>query len=640
MDNIHGGLSRTIDPKTAAETFYDAVIVGSGVSGSIVAKELSKQGFKVLIMEAGPGKDFSLEGYFEFRKNFFTNPSKDNNSPFLPNPNAPMPRSTDVNSLRPGEPNTNSYLVQNGPFVSDSSYSRVVGGTTMHFESKTPRMLPDDFKTRTLFGRGLDWPISYDELKPYYRKAENEMGVSGDVESQKFDYINPETGELERKPLYDEEYVYPMKAMPATYLDKCVSKHIDGTEVDIRGEKRSIQIRSFPQGRNGIPNEKYKKFNNGKIFVPQGAVSHHQAETGERCQGNTNCTPLCPVQAKYDARKTLAEALKNHSENEFLTDLLVHAVASKVVIDKDNGRVKEIDCKIYEDINSNGYETIKIKGKVFIIAANAIESARLMLASGLQCSNGLIGRNLMDHPFLLNWALLNENAGTYRGTICTSGISDLRSGHFRKHQAAFAMDIHNDGWGWATGAPYTNLIDIVENQNKFGKQLREELVKQLSRQLLMATMIELPAQHSNRITIDPNYKDHLDNPRPVLSFNIPDYTLEGASYARDFSKRLFQNLGAEDHTSYSPLNYGYVNYGGEGYELKGGNHLAGTHIMGSSSSNSVVNSKQKSWEHENLYLVGAGSMPSIGTSNTTLTVAALCFMSTESIISDINKYDA
>lgn len=150
-----------IDHKAISETIYDAVIVGSGISGAIIANELSQKGFRVLVLEAGPGHDLTILGYETYLSNFYAAVSKDNNAPFLRNRNAPMARSTDVKRLQPGQPNTDSYLVQNGPFVTDSSYSRVVGGTTMHWEAKTPRMLPEDFYIRSRFGQGLDWPISY-----------------------------------------------------------------------------------------------------------------------------------------------------------------------------------------------------------------------------------------------------------------------------------------------------------------------------------------------------------------------------------------------------------------------------------------------------------------------------------------------
>jgi len=134
---------------------------------------------------------------------------------------------------------------------------------------------------------------------------------------------------------------------------------------------------------------------------------------------------------------------------------------------------------------------------------------------------------------------------------------------------------------------------------------------------------------SNRVTVDPAYTDQLGNMRPVVSYSLPEYTLEGVAYGRRFCRRIFQRLGAHDYTAYSPDDYGYVTYEGQGYVVRGGNHLAGTHIMGTDPSSSVVDAEQRSWDHDNLYLIGGGSMPSIGTSNITLTIAALCFRSAE-----------
>jgi len=98
---------------------------------------------------------------------------------------------------------------------------------------------------------------------------------------------------------------------------------------------------------------------------------------------------------------------------------------------------------------------------------------------------------------------------------------------------------------------------------------------------------------------------------------------------------VFQRLGAADYTAYDPGDYGYIPYEGDGYVIRGGNHLAGTHIMGDDPARSVVNADQRSWEHDNLFLVGGGSMPTIGTSNISLTIAALCFRSAEAILQQI-----
>jgi choline dehydrogenase-like flavoprotein len=606
---------------SAGEALYDAVIVGSGISGAIIASELAAAGNRVLILEAASGDDMTIDRYNEYLSRFYGTAYKDNQSPYPRNPDADMPRSTDAQKIRPGQPNHSAYLVQNGPFSTDTVYTRVFGGTTMHWEGKTLRMLPQDFEMQTNFGQGLNWPLNYEQLEPYYREAEREIGVSADVEDQAYLGISFKPG-----------YVFPMKGLPLSYLDKMVARDVDGTKVELDDEQYELKVRPFPQGRNGIPNPAY---DNGKGFVPVPAVSTSQVEAGGRCQGNNNCVPLCPVQAKYNAGKTLAKAFSSGR-----VDILAQTVASKVEIDKGTGRVEHIEYKVYRDPTSPAYTTGRVRGRIFVLSANAIENPRLMLASGLPSSSGLIGRNLMDHAYLLSWALLPEIAGTMRGTNCTGGIVALRGGSFRRRQAGFGIDIHNDGWGWAMGSPYTDLIDIVEDHNLFGPALRRALVDKISRQLQLAFMVEVLPNPSNRVTVDPQYRDPLDNMRPVISYSVPDYTMRGVAFGRQLARRIFQRLGATDYTQNHPEDYGYVTYEGQGYAIRGGNHLAGTHIMGTSPSNSVVDAQQRSWDHENLYLVGGGSLPSIGTSNITLTLAALCFRSARHMIQQLKKETA
>jgi choline dehydrogenase-like flavoprotein len=593
---------------------YDAVVVGSGVSGAIVADQLARNGFHVLVLEAGPGEDMTIRGYEGYLSRFYAATSKDNNSPYPANPNAPMPRSPEVRGLVPGQPDASGYLVQNGPFPLDSTYTRALGGTTMHWEAKALRMLPQDFDTRTRFGHGLDWPVGYDDLAPHYRAAEYELGVSADVEDQGYLGITFEPG-----------YVYPMRRLPASYLDQAVGAGVDGTEVRLGGESYRIFVRTTPQARNGVPHPGY---DGGRGYVPAGAVSTHQVEQGERCQGNNNCVPICPAQAKYHAGKTLAKAL-GRPEGRVL--LRTQAVASKVHVGPD-GRVSHLEYRTYRHPDSPEHTTHVARARLFVLAANAVETPRLLLASGLPSSSGLVGRNLMDHAYLLAWGLMPRVVGTMRGSNCTSGIEDLRGGPFRAAQAAFRVSIHNDGWGWAGGTPEAQVIDLVDRMNAVGRALRAGAVDRISRQLLLDFMVEVLPDPANRITVDGRYRDALGNLRPVLSYGIDDYTLAGIAQARRVSRLVFQRLGVEDHTEYRPTDVGYIAYQGEGYVIRGGNHWAGTHVMGTSAATSVVDSHQRSWDHDNLYLVGAGSMPSIGTSNTTLTLAALAYRSAEQMV--------
>lgn len=601
-----------IPPEAAFTTSHDVVIVGSGVSGALIAKTLGARGLKVLVVEAGPGEDVTVAEYTKSVERFYSAVSKDNNAPYAKSRNAPMPRDYDAVKLHDGQPNDRGYLVQNGPFEIDSTYSRVLGGTTRHWEAKALRMLPDDFRMQSAFGRGQDWPLSYDDLAPDYARAERELGVSGNVEDQGYGGLTFEDG-----------YVYPMKRMPPSFLDQTMARDLDGFEVSVGEQSFKLNVRSTPQARNGIPNPAY---DGGKGFAPTGAVSIHQAEMGGRCQGNTNCVPICPVQAKYDARRTLLAAFATGNVR-----LLPRTVAAKVEIDSASGRVTGVVCKTYADKDAPGHITGTLRAKTFVLAANAVENARLMLASDLHSSSDLMGRNLMDHAYLLTWALMPQVVGTGRGPLCTSGIEDLRTGAYRSHHAAVRFSIHNDGWGWATGAPYTDLAELVDGRNLTGQALRRGLVDRVGRQLLLDCMIEVLPEKSNRISVDPRYLDQMGNPRPVVSFHIPDYTLETVAFSRRLTRRIYQRLGAEDHSHYDPAAPGWVSHDGEGFTVRGGNHWAGTHIMGAQPKTSVVDVTQRSWDHGNLYLAGAGSMPSIGTANTTLTLAALCLRTADAI---------
>lgn len=139
---------KEIDISTLEHTVYDVVIVGAGVAGAIVAKELANAGRKVLVMEAGKSGDLSIEGYHDSLMTFYKQAIKNNNSPYTHNPNADSPQANEVTKYKPGTPNVNGYFVHNGPISTDSTYLRSTGGSTIHWQACAFRMFPDDFKSR------------------------------------------------------------------------------------------------------------------------------------------------------------------------------------------------------------------------------------------------------------------------------------------------------------------------------------------------------------------------------------------------------------------------------------------------------------------------------------------------------------
>ncbi len=589
-----------------SQSEHDVVVVGAGVAGALTAKYLTRAGLRVLLLEAGPATAQSLAGYEGHLRHFYEASSKGPESAWPANSHAPQPDTADLRYA-------NGYFVQNGPHLYGSSYSRLQGGSTLHWLGVSLRMLPEDFRMRSLYGVGRDWPLGYEQLEPYYRKAERELGVSADVAEQRYHGLT-----------FAEGYDYPMHRIPPSYSDQKLAASLEGKTVNLDGSAVSVSIRTYPAARNSVPRGDY---------TPVGAVDRrpdgHLVERplGERCHGNSSCTPICPVQAKYNANKTLAQADAHRLK------LVSQAVASKIEIDPATGSVRGITYQRYDD---NGLTVHHARARAYVLAAHAVENAKLMLASGLHGAKDLVGRNLMDHPTLYAWGLTPEPIGPFRGPLSTSGIEDLRAGPFRAKHAAFRFDVGNDGWAAPAGAPDTTVADAVMSQHRFGKELREQLSQVLSRQIRFSVAVEQLPSLSNRVTIDRRFLDPLGNPRPAINYRVEDYTLAGMAAATEVYRQVFQHAGISDCTDPAKGKwFPSAKYQDTTFHYHGMGHFAGTHLMGSDPSDSVVDSTQRSWEHRNLYLVGSGSFPTMGTSNPTLTLSALAIRTAEHLIAEL-----
>lgn len=471
----------------AQEISTDVVVVGAGVAGALIAAELAKAKIRVIILEAGPRIDRAATV-----EKFRAAPVKVPEAPYPDLAHAPRPTVLDLKG----------YYVQKGPELFASTYERVAGGSTWHWLGTALRLLPNDFRLRSAYGVGEDWPISYHDLEPWYSRAEIELGVAG----------------VHSKDLGGERSTpYPMAPIPQSYIDE---------QWKPAARKLGLRVISTPQARNSRP-------------------------YGGRpaCCGNANCIPICPIGAKYDAGVHLAIAEKRGAE------LLPSSVAYDVDL-----HGKEATVRFRRPDRSEGV----IKARFVVLAAHAIETPKLMLMSrGASHPRGLgnlydnVGRYLMDHPTQLSWALAPKPVFPYRGPLSTSGIEMLRDGPFRSKRAAFRIEIGNDGWSWPQGDP-TVQAAAQATEGRLGVDGLRQLGKRLERQVRLASLTEPLPDKRNRISLAREH-DALGIPRPEIHYRTGAYAAAGLDEARQVHEKLFHALGASDiHHWEGPQGAGHV----------------------------------------------------------------------------------
>lgn len=615
----------------SATTDYDVVIVGAGASGSILAKQLGLAGKKVLVLEAGAGTPPNINA---FMQRFYTSVAKTPESPYTPDLFTPQGSGnlTDPSTLAAGRPTVltlradnwqdphQAYLIQQGPKAFASTYERVAGGTMRHWLGTSLRFLPNDFQMETVYQQEVNWPLSYADLEPWYGKAEAEIGVSANVADQAYLGITFPPG-----------YNYPMQAIPHSLVDDAVDSATQGMTF----EGLPVTVTGTPAGRNSQP------YQNRRV-----------------CAGNTNCIPICPIQAKYDPSVSLNAALDTGN-----VTVWPQTVASHIRI-ADDDTVSGIDYIQYQQITGPATGSGTITAKVYIIAAHAIETPRLLLMStndgrfpnGVANRSGCVGQNLMDHPLYLAWALAPQPIWPYRGPLATAGIESLRDGDFRKERAAFRIEIGNEGWNFSIGDPDTTTLDFINGMNVsglnppatsggqpaalWGSALIAALNDGLTRQFRLGFLVEQSPESTNYVSLSSEL-DPLGLPRPEIHYDLSDYTKKGFVAAKQVADQVFAKMGAKQFTTppaaNDPTSFEYEVDGVlTRFKYYGAGHIVGTYRMGSDPCKSVVDQNQRSWDHPNLYLVGSGTFPTVTTANPTLTIAAFSLKTAAAVIAQLN----
>ncbi|SAK83099.1 glucose-methanol-choline oxidoreductase [Caballeronia catudaia] len=517
----------------AGSTSADVVVVGSGVAGSLVAYRLAKAGASVILLEAGPRLS-----RWQIVENFRRAADKRDLS-------APYPLAR--HAPRPEPMNPGAYLIDRGDTPYRPQYLRLVGGTTWHWAGAAWRLLPADFRVKSLYGVGRDWPFSYDTLEPWYGQAETELGVAGpDID----------LGSPRSTP-------YPMDALPLSWMDRRVA--------DVLGAQ-SYRVVPEPMARNSRP-----------------------YDARPACCGNNSCMPICPIGALYCAASHAEKAERAGAT------LIAQAVAYRIEAN-DRGEIAAIHFK-----DPNGLST-RVTGKRFVIAANGIETPKLLLMSasarypkGIANGSDQVGRNLMDHPGTSVSFLANEALWPGRGPVEMSSIVDFRDGPFRAQQSAKKLHVSN-------AAPTLAVTWKLLGKGLSGGELDRQIREQCARRLTFGSFHEQLPSGANRVMLSAQ-KDALGLPRPEIVYSIDDYVRKSAADTRAQFARIagiFEGSEIEYDDTFDASS-----------------HMMGTAIMGRDPAASVVDADCRAHDHPNLFIAGSAVMPAGGSVNCTLTIAAL-----------------
>ncbi|CAI9119312.1 GMC family oxidoreductase [Brytella acorum] len=455
----------------------DVIVVGSGAVGSNLAYELAKQGKSVLILEAGVWVP-----RWKIVENFRTSPRKVNrNDPY---PNAPWA----PNSYTPG------YIENTGEFDFRPGMLRLVGGTTWHWGGATWRFLPNDMKLRTLYGVGRDWPLSYDELEPYYTRAEYNLGVSGsDTQDQ--------SGQRRGAAYPPRSAPYPVHNEEETYYFQRLKERI-GAE--------------------------------GYEFLHEPHVRTNRPYDGRpACCGNNNCMPVCPIGAMYSGEV--------HAKHAQAQGARVIPDATVFRIEKgDGGKIAAVHYR-----TSLGNDA-RLTARYFVMACNGLETPKLLLMSDVANSSDQVGRNLMDHTGIGLQFLADEPLWTGRGPIQQGGVFNWRDGAFRSEHAAIKHAINN-------AVPNQEVTRILLERGVVGKKLDEQIRHMSARWVEFSTTFEMLPHAHNRVQPSTIRTDALGIPTLKVHYETDDYIARGAARAREDFARFVAIMGGtviEDHTGW------------------------------------------------------------------------------------------
>src|SRR5882757_1069192 len=479
-----------IEPTEVDGKTYDIIVVGSGAGGGQTAYTLTMDGARVLMLEAGRKYEPALETpMFQTPE---LAPLREASTP--DKPFGFYDATVDGGWQVPGEPYTQTNSDAAGRF--DWWRARMLGGRTNHWGRISLRNGPYDFEPRARDGLGFDWPISYEDMAPYYDKTEMLVGVFG------------ENCGLENTPDSPAGCLLPPPAMRAG--ERYAQKHAKKLGIPVMPIHRAVL--TTKQDADNLPAKLHPGNAKAQRIIAQSMRDR------AACFWATPCGRGCSIRANYQSTTVhLPPAMATGN-----LDLLPNAMTRELTVD-DNGKATGV---IYIDKITG--EERRVRARVVTLAASSAESVRILLNSksarfpnGLANSSGLVGKYIMDTvgadfrgqiPALENLPVHNEDgAGGGHVYVPWWLYKDAgQLGFARGYHIEFESGRHMPGMGAASG------IDALTG-GSYGRQFKEDARRYYGSHIGFAGRGEMIPNEDSFCELDPTVKDKWGI--PVLRFH-------------------------------------------------------------------------------------------------------------------------
>ena len=543
---------------------FDAIVIGSGMSGSMAAKELCERGLKTLVIERGRKLEHGAS-YTDWMQPWDLPNAGMVAEEVLARDYKVQGKQYNMNTATQQywvKDNEHPYTTpEDRPFAWIRGYH--LGGRSIMWGRQSYRLSPMDFEANARDGHGSDWPIRYEDLASWYSHVEKFIGVSGSVEG------------LPQLP--DGEFLPPFELNDGEKLFKA-----------------AVEAK-FP-GRKVIP---------GRVANLSKAQPHHEELGRNSCQVRNFCDRGCSYGAYHSALSSALPAAQRTGNLTIVTDAIVHSIIHDPATRRATG-VRVID--------SNTKVGRTYEAKVIFCCASTIGTAQILLNSssedmpkGLANSSDMVGRHLMDHLFSLSVAgILPKGPETYYHGRRPTGM------YIPRYRNVGSTDEFLRGYGFQGAASRLGWRSAALGLPGIGAELKARTRKLGPWLVYISGFGEMLPNPENRVTLDPSKTDQWGIPLVRIDCAHGENERKMTRQILDDAKAMIQAAG------------GMVVSAATGPAEPGlGIHEMGTACMGRDPGKSVLNAHNQAHDVANLFITDGAAMPSSGCQNPSLTYMAL-----------------